>query len=322
MPAISLVVCLYREGDLLARLLQHAAGCYDDLVVVHDGAEDATAGRSKEAEKQPAINYSDLKTDTPLPGGYRKPDSLPRVGGIHELVKRHGGRYYEGPRAFQQEPHWPFAWWQARHDWILRLDADEFPSDELKQWLQAFRHGPEPAPDVSGYTCIWPLWSGKRATPGKWPDGRIFLINRHRVRFFGMVEQVPVPDGRFTPLELVLHHQPKRKSHGYRNLIFRKQAYHWRHVIALSLLGKPTDLPCWRWSNTDWPPGWREIVERPVRTGFKRLLFTPYAMLRIFLRHRLYKLIYGAPGGGLNHFLICVEVARLKRKRMLVQPAK
>ena len=37
MPKISLVVCLYREKELLERLLKHAQGCYDDLVVVHDG---------------------------------------------------------------------------------------------------------------------------------------------------------------------------------------------------------------------------------------------------------------------------------------------
>jgi hypothetical protein len=315
MPSVSLVVCLYKERDLLERLLQHAAGCFDDLVVVHDGAENVPKEEGKVPENQPAINYEELKADQPLPKGYRELNSTPRAGSIHEVVKRQGGRYYEGPRAYQQEPHWPFAWWQARHDWILRWDADEFPSDELCAWLQKFRQSPEPPAEISGYTCTWPLWSGRRATPGKWPDGRIFFINRLRVRFFGMVEQVPVPDGQFTALDLVLHHQPRRKSYGYRNLIFRRQAYHWRYVIALSLLGKPADLPCWRWNGADWPEVWLEIVERPIRTGFKRVLFGPYEMLRIYARHRRYELVYTLPGSGLHHFLICMEFVRLKRKR-------
>ena len=314
MPSVSLVVCLYKERDLLKRLLQHAQGCYDDLVVVHDGAEGAPNGAATVPETQPTLDYGELRVDAPLPTGYREAEFPPRPGSIHELVKGHSGRYYEGPRAYQQEPHWPFAWWQARYDWILRWDADEFPGDELRAWLQKFRQSPEPPAEISGYTCIWPLWSGRRATPGKWPDGRIFLINRRRVRFFGMVEQVPVADGTFTALDVILQHQPGRKSYGYRNLIFRRQAYRWRHVIALSLLGKPADLPCWRWNGADWPRVWQEIIEGPVRTGCKRLLLAPYEMLRIFVRHHRYELIYTLPGGGLHHFLICLELARLKRK--------
>ena len=34
MPALSLVVCVYQQRDLLARLIHESQGCYDDLVVV------------------------------------------------------------------------------------------------------------------------------------------------------------------------------------------------------------------------------------------------------------------------------------------------
>jgi hypothetical protein len=47
MTQISLVVCLYKERDLLERLLQHAEGCYDDLVVVHDGPEEAVPAEDR-----------------------------------------------------------------------------------------------------------------------------------------------------------------------------------------------------------------------------------------------------------------------------------
>src|SRR6266568_303553 len=139
MPDVSLVVCVFKEGDLLARLLQYAAGLYDDLVVVHDGP-DETNGRA--------------------------------------LVEKTGGRFFEAPRDFQQEPHWPLAWEKAAHDWILRLDADELPSEELKAWLQKFRTGPEPPEVISGFTCVWPLWNGTRAVSQRWPAGRHFLFHR------------------------------------------------------------------------------------------------------------------------------------------------
>ena len=70
MPSISLIICIHQEGDLLARLLQRVAGCYDDLVVVHDG-----------------------------------PDTV----NVREVVEKAGGRFFARPREFQQEPHWPWS---------------------------------------------------------------------------------------------------------------------------------------------------------------------------------------------------------------------
>ena len=122
MPKISLCVCLYRERDFLERLLKHSCGIYDDLVVIHDG---------------------------------------PDTDGIREIVEAAGGRFFEEAREFQQEPHWPKAWEKAAHDWILRLDADEFPSEELTKWLYAFREKNESPENLSGFTCIWPLWDGQ-----------------------------------------------------------------------------------------------------------------------------------------------------------------
>jgi len=267
MPAFSLVVCVCRERDLLERLLEKAAGCYDDLVVVHDGPD--------------AVN-------------------------IRALVEQCGGRFFERPRAFQQEPHWPFAWEQAKHDWILRLDADEFPSVPLKEWLANFRTAPDPGDAVSGYTCLWPLWDGRKATTKNWPGGRYFLFQKNRVRFFGMAETAPMPDGRCEPLKLILHHQPKRKSYGVRNIIFRKQAYHWRRVIAQSLTGKPTDLPCWRWDSPEWPPQWEALRQHPLRTALFRLIWFPLCNARAHWKNEGKIIFSDVLNPGLHHFLLCL----------------
>jgi len=91
----------------LERLLRQGASCYDDLVVVHDGLEDVEQ-RAHQGSSSPNT-----------------------VAGSSFC-----------PRSFQQEPQLAFRLEQARHAWILRLDADEVPSTELKNWLQAFRVGP------------------------------------------------------------------------------------------------------------------------------------------------------------------------------------
>jgi hypothetical protein len=275
MPAISLVVCLYRQRDLLERLLQKAGGCYDELVVSHDG---------------------------------------PDVEGVKKTVEAAGGRFFEHPRIGSLEGQSPAAWGWAGHDWILRLDADEFPSEEMKVWLKEFRQAAEPAAEVSGYTCIWPLWNGRREVTKKISPGRIFLFHKQRVRFFGLIEQVPLPDGIYQAREFVLHHQPKRKSYGLHNVLVRKQAYHWRDLISQSLLGKPTDLPCWRWNSEVWPLGWEQIRRQPVRTAFKRLIKGTFAGLREQWKteHRLFPA--AALSGPLHQALICLKYCQLRRR--------
>ncbi len=235
MPKISLVVCLYREGDLLQRMLDRAQDCYDDLVVVHDGPDDT---------------------------------------GVREIAEAKDGRFFEQPRAYCGEPHWPFALGEAKHDWVLRLDADEFPSEDLVAWLQAFRNAEEPAGNLSGFTAIWPLWDGRRARTRYWPL-RLFLINRQRVKVIGLCHSGPLPDGRVDALPLILHHQPPRKTYGVRNMLFRPISKRWLSDIANALLRPPTELPCWRWDDPNWPKKLEEIRRRPLWTGVKRLVLSP-----------------------------------------------
>jgi hypothetical protein len=324
MPAISLAVCLYQERDLFERLLRETAECYDDLVVVHDGLEQGSRSEIRDqtgetGEKPPAIDFSELSDNSALPDGYTAPSGSPKRGSIHEPVMHYNGRFFEGPCCFQQEPHWPFAWSRARHDWILRLDVDEFPSKELTDWLRRFREKPEPPEDISGYTCIWPLWNGRRAVTKRWPAGRIFLFHRHRIRFFGMVEQVPIPDSRYESLSLVLHHQPKRKSYGIRNILFRRQAYHWRRVIAESLIGKPTDLPCWRWTSAEWPEFWHYLRRYPLRHSLVCLLRFPLHQFRGMITMHQVPLLSECLNPGLHHFMLGLRVFVEKRYQTLAR---
>lgn len=317
MPAVSLVVCLYSERTLLERLLQKSSGCYDDLIVVHDGHEREDNSSPPPVDRPPpsiALDYA-IDSIAPVLPFYTTPPEPALPGAIHELVVQYGGRYFEGPRCYQQEPHWPFAWSQAKNDWILRLDADEFPSDDLRAWLGAFRTAPEPATEISGYTCTWPLWNGKRATARAWPTGRHFLFNRQRVRFFGMVEQVPIPDSRWEPLNLVLHHQPKGKSYGIRNTLVRAQAYRWRQVIAQSLRNTPAALPRWRWPSPQWPSPWSEIHSHPLKHSLKALTMFPLYQLKSMLKAGEIPRPSACLNPGLHHFMLGLRIFAAKSRK-------
>ena len=129
-----------------------------------------------------------------------------------------------------------------------------------------------------------------------------------------MVEQVPVPDGRYEPLDLVLQHQPKRKSYGLHNLLLRKQAYRWRRLIAGFLLGKPTDLAGWRWVDEKWPEEWEQIRRRPLRTALARLTLETLRSLRSQWRLERRVFPIAAVSGPVHHALISIEYWRLRRR--------
>jgi glycosyltransferase involved in cell wall biosynthesis len=305
MPKISLVICLYKERDLLERLLSQCSGCYDDLVVVHDGPEyqflrekkqiherdhelmqkytveyardwqSPEALSLKEPQAPPielAKDYADLSPDALIPTGYRRVSGSPRSGSVHELVVSYGGRFFEGPRCFQQEPHWPFSWWAARHDWILKLDADEFPSDSLKQWLVKFRNDHIAIRGISGYTSIWPLWNGVSQETTNIPEWRLFVIDRRDISYVGMAEQVPEMASLIKKTGLILNHIPNRKSFGLSNILARNQAYNWRKIISLSIMNSALLMPRWNYQSHLWPYHWEQIKKNPLRTGVKRFI--------------------------------------------------
>jgi len=275
MPKVTIVVCVYGDRKPLKRLLDQSGGCYDELLVIHDGAD-----------------FEDVRG----------------------LVERDGGSFVERPRAFSQEPHLPFAFGEASHDWILRFDSDEFPSRELKNWLVRFREGPEPADHTSGYYCIWPAWNGRRVISKHWPGKRLFLFHRNRVRLIGLCENGPQPDTPPTKLNLILEHQPAGQSHGLRNIFGKRRTEQARINIAKALLGSPRQHPTWRYDGERWLAGWQQVKEHPILTGIWRITVWP-------ARQALAMLLAGdlpRPSvfchAGVFHATICFEFWRQRQK--------
>ena len=280
MPAVTLSVCVHGDRAPLARLLEHCSGCFDELVVVHDG---------------------------------------PDLENVQSLVHLHGGKFFVRPRAFSQEPHFPFAFGQASHDWILRLDSDEYPSAELRQWLIEFRRATEPAEAVSAFQCIWPAWSGTRPLTRRWPNKRTFLFHKGRVRCIGLYEQGIMPDSECVQVALILNHEPPMRSHSPRSILRKARTSRGRRNAVEALIHSPLDVPTWRYTSETWPPIWEKIRRHPVRTGLYRLTVWP-------LRHAAAMMLAGEwprPSvflhSGLFHALTCFEFWRHQRRAAQMQ---
>jgi len=238
MPKVTLIICTQGDRVPLARLLQHSVGCYDELLVIHDG---------------------------------------PDFEDVGSLVRNYRGRFIERPRAYSQEPHVPFALGEATYDWILRFDTDEYPSNELKHWLIEFRNIRDVDARIAGYQWICPAWNGRKQITKNWPSKSVRLFNRNRVSVVGVCENGPQTDpGYCCPkMQLRFCHEPPVRSHGFRNIFGKKRTAEARQHLVRALFGSPLEHPTWRHESDEWPAGWQDVKEHPILTGAWRLLVWP-----------------------------------------------
>lgn len=278
MPKISLIVCVYGDREPLARLLERSSGCYDELLVIHDG---------------------------------------PDFEDVRGLIARYGGRFIERPRAFSQEPHIPFAIGEATHDWILRFDSDEYPSEELKDWLVDFQKAGDVDPSIAGYRWICPAWNGRKRITMNWPYKFLRLFDRNKVRMIGLCENSPEPDPTYIAPRMALRfwHEPASPSLGLRNIFGKERTRQARKIIARALLGSPKDHPRWRYESDQWPAGWKQLKEHPILTGLWRLfVWPPRQALAMMLASDFPRPSVFAHA-GIFHATLCFEYWRMKREQ-------
>ena len=186
-----------QEAAIIERCLRSLAGVVDEIVVVHDGpCEDATL----------------------------------------EIAGRMGARGFVRPQYGHCERHLPFAYEQARGEWLLTIDADEFLSSELRSHLRELAA----APDVDGYEFLWRLWNGDRYITERGPH-KLALVRRRAMRMVGVIHSKGEVAGPVRRLELALEHQPR-----YDNFTLKIISTKWRaraRIQALEYLSNPNTLP-------------------------------------------------------------------------------
>jgi glycosyltransferase involved in cell wall biosynthesis len=173
-----------------------------------------------------------------------------------ELAALFRGQSLDGievrPRVIERD--WPghveqknFAVEQARHDWVLCLDADERVSPELRREIEAALGGGEP--EVSGFTMPRrTFYLGRWIERSGWyPDRKLRLFRRSRGRWGGT-----------NPHDHVFVEGPTRDFRGdLHHFSYRSMADHIRTINSF------TDIAA------------REKVKRRVRWPVLRMLVQP-----------------------------------------------
>jgi glycosyltransferase involved in cell wall biosynthesis len=240
--SISACLVVRNEEAVIGRCLESLDGVVDEIVLVHDG------------------------------------ECLDRTLQIAEL---HGCRIYVRPLVGHAEAATVFAYEQAKGDWILVLDADEFLSPPLRDQLRTLIK----EQDVNGYEFLWRMWDGEKYITESGPF-KLCLFRRSCVHLLGIIHGIERVDPPVRRVDLQLEHRP-----AYNNFALGTVATKWRRwarINAREFLMQPGDLPRFKWEDgTDWPRR-RRILNR-----LSPLLFLPYVPVVFLLNLWRERDVYG-----------------------------
>jgi glycosyltransferase involved in cell wall biosynthesis len=187
-----------------------------------------------------------------------------------EIARRHGCRIFVRPLVGHAEAATVFAFEQARCEWILSLDADEFLSEPLARGLRELAADE----DVNGYELLWRMWDGERYITERGPY-KLALFRRSRVHLLGTIHGIELVDPPVRRIELQLEHRPRYNNFALGTVLTKWRR--WARINAREFVQPLTDVPRFNWHGpAEWPPR-RRLLNRlsPLLFG----AYVPVVML-------------------------------------------
>lgn len=207
MAKISACLVVYNEEAIIERCLDSIYPVADEIIVVHGGeCSDRTL----------------------------------------EIARRYGARIYIRPFTGTCASYLPLCYEQARFEWILQIDADEFLSENLQKSIRNLVNDD----NADAYEFVWPAWDGCKTISKSWPFKRI-LFRKSQIFFLAIPHFIVGVDGAVKRLPLVLQHQPKYDNYNWES--FRTKWLKWARIQARSYLKDLSEITSYHYPASDWP---------------------------------------------------------------------
>ena len=215
-PLLSACVVVHNEEAIVKRCLRSLAGLEAEILVVHDG---------------------------------------PCADRTLDIARRYTPHVFVRPFVGHAEHHRVFAYEQARGEWLLAIDADEFLSAEMAAALPELMA----RPNVDAYEFVWPIWDGQRALTSDGPL-RLALMRRSAIEAVGTIQSAPKVHGRTEARPEVLHHQPAYNNFNWRTAVTKQRR--WARLHGYELTRPLTQFPMFNYSGPDNRPPRRRMLNR------------------------------------------------------------
>jgi len=177
---ISAFLIVHNEEKVIERALKSISGVVDEIIIIHDGI--------------------------------CKDDTL-------KISKKYTRKIFIRPHKGRASLHMIFAFKKSKNDWLLKLDADEYLSKDLRENIQKLAQNKK----AFAYMFKWLLWDGKQYVTKNWPKKKA-LFRKSGISFLqfpGWDE--PNTNGLVISTNYILEHKPKEGK----NDLFWKWKDYW-----------------------------------------------------------------------------------------------
>ena len=204
--SISACLVVYNEEMVIERCLKSIAGFVNEIIIVHDGK----------------------CTDKTLEIAQKYTDKI--------FIREHAG---------MMETHLVFAFNQAKGEWLLRIDADEFLSPEDFPKIKESMLSNE----TDALILNWEMWNGKKTIyfPGL---QKMCFMRRGHFHYCGIPHENGVVDGEVKKINVYLHHRPVYSNVAWTS--FWRKSKKWIPVHASYFFPEQTKFECFNDLAEDW----------------------------------------------------------------------
>ncbi len=215
---LSACLVVYNEEKMIARCLDSIKDLVDEIIVIHDGeCSDRTL----------------------------------------EIARKYTDKIFVQPHIGEAEEHRVFALNQAKGDWVLQIDADEYlditDHERIKQLIS---HD-----EYNGFLLKWELWDGKKAITFSGLK-KLCLYKKDHFHYIGVPHDSGLVDGGVQSLDIFLHHRP-----AYNNVAwsaFLKKTKKWVPIHAKYFFPELARIKCFNISPEKWVNYTKQVRRHPI----------------------------------------------------------
>ena len=181
---ITAFLVVFNEEKVIERCLESLIDVVDEIIIIHDGhCEDKTL----------------------------------------EISGKYTNKIYESSHRGMGELHVIEALELCEYEWVLRIDADEYLSKELRDNIGRLIDDKY----VDAYTFIWRIWDGKRYLTDNFPRKKS-LCKKTKIFFIEFPGQELQTTGNTKNTDYILEHKPL-----YNNYTFSSIKKKWKRWIKI-----------------------------------------------------------------------------------------